>query len=197
MSAATQSLRRLETERQQAAAVAHLKGAVQQHQADRARGNWEVESRSRAALAAKARAEAEAAQAAAQQEVERRAAERLRRQQEEAEREAAEAAARVTPAQRRAALAEQARELAARREGERRRVAEERLALQFASSCDELRTLQSQRVAAAATGEWQAQLADKAAARVAASHVEQRQQREFEGYMQKYEDRYQQVRELG
>lgn len=54
--------------------------------------------------------------------------------------------------------------------------------------------LQSQRAMAAAASEWGAQRAEKAAARAAQEVAEARQRQEYEAYMQRYEERYQQVR---
>ncbi len=45
----------------------------------------------------------------------------------------------------------------------------------------------------AAAGEWGAQRAEKAAARAAQEAAEAKQRQEFEAYMQRYEERYQQV----
>lgn len=54
---------------------------------------------------------------------------------------------------------------------------------------------QSQRAAAAAASEWGAQRAEKAAAKAAHNAAEVRHCQEFETYMQRYEERHQQVRE--
>jgi hypothetical protein len=187
-------MKRLEAERVRVREVEGIKASVQEHHLLKSRGAWETRADQRAAMAQATREEAAHAQLAAAAVAEQRQAQMKARHCLQAAREAEAAAAILTPSQRRAMLAEQARALAARRESERALEAEQKLEQQFASSCDLLRTLQSQRAGQAAAAEWQQQIGERRAASAAAQAADVQGQQEFEQYMQRWEDRFQQVR---
>lgn len=188
-----QAFKRLQAHRAEARRIESIQAVVQEHNALRGRGEWEGRSELRAAMAARAREEAARAEAVQRATAARLQAEEAERRRLHEQRVAEAAASMPTTQQRRAQLAEQARELAARRERERAAVVEEKLAQQFTSSCDLLRSLQSQRAGQAAAGQWQRQIDERRAADERAAGAELQGQQEFEQYMQRWEDRFQQA----
>lgn len=184
----------VEAQRRQAAQRSAYAAVAQEHSQLKAQAQFEASLESKAALADRARREAADAEQEAQARAQAAEAAAEARRREEAEREAAAAAQVMTTEQRRAALAEQARELKAAREAERQRVVDEKLAQQFAACCDPLRTAQSRAIGAANSGAWQAQLAEKEAAKAAARRAEEDAAQRFEAiHGCRIEARHQQV----